>query len=365
MLQPRRCSSLILRAILAPRAPLKTSWAIRIDVRPLMPAPLAPLALDLVEHLVGQVGVAVVGGEPAGDRAVGVGVPRRRAILRRLVEHLDRHVVGLLAVGDRVHVVVLVRWPPNRSCWPTTTSRPAWTGPPWRTGRACCAWRRRVPRQECEQVRNQLLYCWRRPLLPLARARRITANGPLGPCSLASVRAMMIRTLAPRLCAARSALTNTQLLKFQVIARILPCLWVCRMARRTLELIACERGTLNETPFSTRNRAGALASRSTPRSLSAATCATDDAIRRRGVGRGPGSEAREDGCHADHRDGHPFGRHSSSPCVADAATGVRGGSPVVGIGCRVGQAWQALIACLNCSLSIRLGTSLICLPVTA
>ncbi len=102
------------------------------------------------------------------------------------------------------------------------------------------------------------------------------------------------------------------------------------------------------------------------RSLSAATWATDDRDpTRRGVGRGPGSEAREDGCHADHRDGHPFGRHSISPCVAGAATGVRGGSPFVGVGCRVGQAWQALSACLYCSLSIRLGTSLICLPVTA
>ena len=224
-----------------------------------------------------------------------------------------------------------------------------------------------VPRQECEQVRNQLLYCWRRPLLPLASARRITANGPLGPCSFASVRAMMIRTLAPRLCAARSAPTNTQLLKFQVIARILPRLGVCRMARRTLELISCERGTLNETPCRTRNRAGALASRSTPRSLSVATRATE-------IRSADGAASAVVQAPRPARTAAMLTTAMVTCLVVTLVLPVSllrrghrglGRLAIVGSVCRVGQAWQALSACLNCSLSIRLGTSLICLPVTA
>src|SRR5918992_2486789 len=109
------------------------------------------------------------------------------------------------------------------------------------------------PRQELEQVRNQLRYCCSRCWLPAARARRSTLNGPRGPCSLARARPMMIRTLAPRRCAARRWFTNTQLLKFQVIARVLPLRGGWSMARSTLELISWSPGWLKETPCFGRN----------------------------------------------------------------------------------------------------------------
>src|SRR5918999_124128 len=91
----------------------------------------------------------------------------------------------------------------------------------------CIAPRR--PRQEFEQVRAQLRYCFGRPLLPFSKARWRVRNGPRRPCSRASWRDMISRTLAPRWCASRSARTKAQLLRFQVIARILLRLKVCRI----------------------------------------------------------------------------------------------------------------------------------------
>src|ERR1044072_6520851 len=59
---------------------------------------------------------------------------------------------------------------------------------------------------------------------------------------------MMIRTLTPRLGAARRGLTKTQLLKFQVIARILEPLRLWSIARSSLALIVSWPGLLKERP---------------------------------------------------------------------------------------------------------------------